>query len=237
MTKPRQDPVGRALLYPYEVPSFGYLFDAGYVTPIDGADFEGRVPVLAYGSNAAPEQLIRKFGTDEGVRLPVSRASVMGIDVVYAALFARYGSVPATIHDSPGTEVFIHATWLDEAQLARMHVTEGGGEVYLYGRFPRDRVSIRDAPDPEEVFVYVATAGALGPQATALESVPGRSRTFPEAGQRDVQREVQARLAPGTGLYDFVLANVEDDALRAERAAALAADALPMQVTGFTPLS
>jgi hypothetical protein len=237
MSKPRHDLVGRALLYPYNVPSYGYLFDAGYVTPIEGADFAGRVPVLAYGSNAAPEQLIRKFGTEKGVRIPVSRASATGIDVVFAALFSGYGAVPATIHDSPGTEIFIHATWLTAEQLEVMHVTEGRGEVYLYGRFPRDRVSIRDAPEPEEVFVYVAGAGALGPEPAALENVPAANRTFPEAGQRDVQREVRGRLAPDVGLYDFVLTNVRNDALRAERSAALAADARPWSVTGFTPLS
>jgi hypothetical protein len=232
-----QDLVGRALLYPYEVPGFAYLYDAGYVTPIDGADFEGRVPVLAYGSNAAPDQLIRKFGTEEGTRIPVSRASLTDIDVVFAALFATYGAVPATIHDSPGTEAYVHATWLTRSQLARMHVTEGAGDAYLYGRIAREAVTILDAPEPEEVFVYVAKAGALGPVPLALEGVAARDRTFPEWGQRDVQREVASRVAPDIGLYDFVLGNVEDAALRAERAAALARDAMPVSVTGFTPLS
>jgi len=110
MPSPDRPVLLRALGYPYTVPSYSYLFDAGFAAPIAEADFAGRVPVLAYGSNAAPDQLIRKFEDVPGTRIPVTRVSVSGIDAVYAAWFAAYGSVPATIHDAPGTEVFVHAT-------------------------------------------------------------------------------------------------------------------------------
>ena len=52
-------------------------------------------PVLAIGSNAAPQQLARKFPAERfpgGVLIPVVRAVLQGFDVVYAPLLASYGS-------------------------------------------------------------------------------------------------------------------------------------------------
>ena len=227
----------RAFGYPYAVPAFSYLYEDGVTAPPGEADFAGRVPVLAYGSNAAPDQLVRKFGDVPGTSIPVTRASVRGVDVVYAALFAQYGSVPATIHASEGTEAFVHVTWLTGDQLERMHGTEGAGTAYRYGSLPGDAVEFRDSPDAGEVFVYVAAAGALGPEPVALASVPAKRRRYADAGQPEMLRAVRDRLAPGADLDSFVIGTVRDAGLRARRGAALARDALPPSVPGFTPLS
>jgi len=118
-----------------------------------------------------------------------------------------------------------------------MHETEGAGSVYLYGSFPADRVAFADAPTVDEVFVYVAAAGALGPLPTALGSIPAKGRTVPDADQHAMLKLARDRVAPGTPLDRFVLDTVADDALRRERVRALAADAVPWSVAGFTPLS
>jgi hypothetical protein len=226
----------RAFGYPYEVPAFSFVYDAGFTAPPESADFEGRTPVVAYGSNAAPDQLIRKFGTEEGVRIPVTRATLRGLDVVFAAGFASYGSVPATLHRSEGTEAFVHVTWLTPEQLRRMHETEGAGKVYSFGTLAPGVVTLRDAPPVEPVHVYVAAAGAVGPEPVALESVPAKGRLYDAVSQPAILRMVRDRLAPEEDLSQFVLATVRDPELRAARSAALREGAVSFDVAGFTPL-
>lgn len=54
-----------------------------------------RTPVLAIGSNGAPEQLGRKFQPSRfptGVVIPVLKAVLWDFDVVYAPVIAAYGS-------------------------------------------------------------------------------------------------------------------------------------------------
>ena len=111
--------------------------------PLHSWDVKTRVPVLAYGSNAAPEALFRKFGKyslhgNDGF-IPVLKVCVVenlrsftvlqgqleGFDVVYAALLTGYGSVPAALQASPGCACTVYVTYLTETQLQIMHRTEG----------------------------------------------------------------------------------------------------------------
>ena len=91
--------------YPYEFPACSYLFadHARHPLPDDLlAELTGRIPVIACGSNRAPEQLARKFQDwPLPLRIPVLCAKLAGFDVVYSAHFTRYGAVPATLHPSP----------------------------------------------------------------------------------------------------------------------------------------
>src|SRR3546814_20218599 len=52
--------------YPYAAPAGSYLYRDGASKPLEGSLdpdlMAGRVPVIAPGSNRAPEQLHRKFG-------------------------------------------------------------------------------------------------------------------------------------------------------------------------------
>src|SRR3546814_1587568 len=52
--------------YPYAAPAGSYLYRDGASKPLEGSLdpdlMAGRVPVIAHGSNRAPEQLHRKFG-------------------------------------------------------------------------------------------------------------------------------------------------------------------------------
>ena len=65
--------IRRALEYPYPAPPHSYLYDAarpgGWAPlPADAGLLEGRTPVLAVGSNRAPERLAQKFAEGENVR-------------------------------------------------------------------------------------------------------------------------------------------------------------------------
>lgn len=86
-----------------------------------------RHPVLAIGSNAGVEQLHRKYAPSmfPHVLVPVVQCILEDFDVVYAPLLAGYGSATATLEHSPGTAVQLHITFLHDAQLERMHATEG----------------------------------------------------------------------------------------------------------------
>ena len=54
-----------------------------------------RTPVLAIGSNAGPEQLLRKYPPEmfpEGVLIPCVRCMLKDFDVAFAPLISSYGS-------------------------------------------------------------------------------------------------------------------------------------------------
>lgn len=71
-----------------------------------------RNPVLAIGSNASPEQLVRR-GLDD---VYATSFALKDHVVVYAARVSRQGYVPATLAKSPGTTVFLKMLWLTPAQ-------------------------------------------------------------------------------------------------------------------------
>ena len=120
----------RALNYPYSYPAYDFVLDKGSVAPLpDRNSLEGRVPVLAIGSNRSPEQLLRKFGDQDF--LPVTCVKLCDYDVVYAAHIASYGSIPAVLARSPGTIVDIAITWFTKSQLQRMHETEAVSYTHL----------------------------------------------------------------------------------------------------------
>ncbi|KAF5830935.1 hypothetical protein DUNSADRAFT_13843 [Dunaliella salina] len=89
------------------------------------------LPVLAVGSNAAPQQLIRKFSDlYPGVFILVVECVLDGFDVVYSPGLASYGSCPATLAHSPGTLASVFLTYLMPPLASRMHSTEGAPYVY-----------------------------------------------------------------------------------------------------------
>ena len=112
------------------VPAGDLLRQRGIDAP---APLGRRTPVLAYGANAAPERLRRKYAPLGHSVFPVLRARLHGFDIVHAAHISSYGAVPATIERSPGTVCEIAVTCLDERQLARMHETELRRRTYRFG--------------------------------------------------------------------------------------------------------
>jgi hypothetical protein len=180
------DVVERAIGYPYPRPSGAFRYwpasdRTERVEAIGEDDLRGRTIVLAIGSNAAPEQLRRKFGSHPTADRPVLvvPTRLQDHDVVYAALVARYGSVPATLIERAGTTCHIHVTMLDADQLERMHETEGVGSAYELVSVDARLVEIESLGRPTRCEAYVAKAGPLlherSPVALTAIAADGRS--------------------------------------------------------------
>jgi hypothetical protein len=130
MSDEQIETVERALGYPFAVPSRSFTLHEGREVELAavGVDRSTRTPLLAYGSNAAPAVLARKLG-GETEPVPVVRAVLAEFDVVYSAHIAAYGSVPATLRRSPGTELFAFVAYLTPDQLQLVSKTEPNYEL------------------------------------------------------------------------------------------------------------
>ncbi|WP_119167722.1 hypothetical protein [Algihabitans albus] len=243
-----RDAVARLALaksYPFEAPDGCFLWRATGLAPtlhpISEADFSGRTPVLAHGSNRAPMQLARKFAGQPGLEsdIPVTAGWLQESDVVYSAHVTRYGAIASTLRSVPGCRVRIAITWLTEGQLGRMHETEGLN--YRYGclarRFEADsgpRRSLDSLP------TYLSDHGSLtrgdgAPLGLAAVRAEGRrheaiSQTTALALVRDTHR-------PAEDLDSHILSNIDDGVRRSRLIASLRASALAADLTDFEPLS
>ena len=107
-----------------------------------------RLPVLAIGSNAAPEVLERKFAhfpEEEDRAVLALTGRLHDFDVGFAAQPALYGSMPATLFPSPGTAVAATVLWVTPAQLTQLVWSEisyrlGRLRDPLRGRRERNRL-------------------------------------------------------------------------------------------------
>ena len=218
--------------YPYEAPGRCYLFRNGIVDPspqfLRPEVFQERVPVIAHGSNRAPEQLARKFGAD--AEIPVSRALLHDYDVVYSAHMTRYGAIAANLQHLPGVSAWVWITWLTKSQLARMHETELGSEIYRYGRLAGVRLDLESGPTAEIACagVYLSSYGclALDGAPIALAAVSAEGRRHNSLSQEDVLALVRDRHRPGRALEEMVLAKVRDPVRRMTLIAELRGEAL-----------
>lgn len=224
--------IGWAKSYPFGHPEHSYLFRQGRAEPleIDRALFEGRVPVIASGSNAAPRQLERKYAEYEpGAEIPVTRTHIRHFDTVYDAHLTTYGSVPATLFPSLGTVLATFITWLNETELEIMHLTEQPGVNYHFSELSGVELEVDGIGALDTAFAYTSVAGSIrhegGP--VSLAEVPASGRRYPALGQERMLELVRARVAPHTTLDDFIIAVIEDAQLRRAHSRALAADAHP----------
>jgi hypothetical protein len=226
-----------AKAYPFAIPEHSYLYIDGEVRPLDGPldraapELEGRVPVLAVGSNAAPDRLKAKFGSLDGAQaIPVERARLFDFDSVYSAHMASYGSIPATLIPSPGTVLALGITWLSADQLSRMHQTEGAN--YRFGQLSGVRVEIGGGRTLgrtlDSISAYVSVHGclAVGGAPCGVARIAARNRKFEEMSQLEVLSLARDRLAPGTPLDDFILSAIGDAGYRRRLTAELKKDAI-----------
>jgi hypothetical protein len=226
------------LRYPFDVPSHSFTWSAGGVEPLSSSlsvdeISAGRHPVLAIGSNASPAQLTRKFDDSRFTDpwspeacIPVLAAVVDGVDVVYGAHLAWYGSLPATLLDTAGARAHVYITWLTDRQMERMNETEGLGHAYQL----RPIVDVRcHGCEVGSALSYVTVGGAclLGgePLGLATISAPGSRRP------RGTQQQAWDQLAldmdcdvDGSGLLGRVLHTA---GLRERVEAHLSANRLP----------
>jgi len=249
----------RAMRYPYAAPTGDCVWTRnGGVTLLDATDVNAvaaglervganprarRTPVLAIGSNRAPEQLARKFQDfEDPAAVILAKAQLAEFDVVYGAGVAGYGAVGgATLAPSPGTSVEVWVTWLDDQQMQRMHETEGlSAGVYAFLELQKIDLAFASGPRWDAVAAYVQRGGALtlGGEPVALAEVPAKGRRYQAMAQAQMQRTLAARFAADKPLEGFVAENIASPDLRAARAAALKANAAPFDwphVTDRTP--
>ncbi|MFO0292650.1 MAG: hypothetical protein ACK51F_04860 [Rhodospirillales bacterium] len=235
------DPVVRALTYPYPAPDHDFVFRNGGAVPVPAlaaSDRADRVPVLAIGSNRAPEQLQRKFADIPDAEIGVERVRLSGFDVVHSAHLSGYAALAATLHPAPTVEVDVSITWIPPRLMARMHATEGIGTFYDFLLLDGVALAHRDGGGARtSVFAYVCRLGALdfggGPR--GLAAVAARGRPYPALDQTEAQRALAAMLGADGALEGFVRANAMDAALRLAREEALAARRLPFAHAAARP--
>tara|TARA_Y100001960_G_scaffold329091_1_gene419492 strand:- start:860 stop:1711 length:852 start_codon:yes stop_codon:yes gene_type:complete len=207
----------------------------------DVVPLSGRIPVLAYGSNAAPVQLARKFDPKGTSAIPVIKADVVGFDAVYSAHITRYGAVPATLAKSPGATLHTFITWLSEDELSVMHESELGRSIavignYVYGELACAAVTSKGFSEGHLLHAYISRFGALGQsaQAIALVDLNATGRVFTSATNIDVLTRVRDCLSPQDELDEFILDAVRKDDVRMSWSSRLRESALTHILPDFT---
>ncbi len=216
------------------VPAGTLLRRRGIAAP---APLGQRTPVLAYGANAAPERLRRKFALIGQAVFPVLNARLHDFDVVHAAHISSYGAVPATIERSPDTVCDIAVTYLDDRELARMHETEFRRHTYLFGQLNNVRLEPDLLPAMDTVSSYVGGFGHIAPEGEplALAAIRAERRRFRTCSQTEALQTIQAMLGVPGPLDAFIQEAIDDDAIRRARTALLRAQAQPFSYRDFAP--
>lgn len=224
----RNDVVARAMGYPYAAPRQPFA-QLGHRT-LDPADVdidrEARTPVLAYGSNAAPQVLSRKLALSDQPVLVVP-ARLTDFDVVYSAHISPYGAIPATLQRSRGTEVQVHAIYMTDAQIGVISATEPN---YVPTLLEEVECRLEDDLELNDVSAYVSRHGCLliDDSEVALAPVRSSGRRLAELSEAEVLEHARALTCPTESLETFVMANVTDPDLAGRRSAQLPRRALSL---------
>ncbi|HEX6456387.1 MAG TPA: hypothetical protein VF009_07700 [Solirubrobacterales bacterium] len=217
----------RALGYPWERPAGSYEWRDGAVRPFAGLEEPEReelikryasgggprLPLLAIGSNAAPEVLQRKFGHfppgEERAVLALS-GHLHEFDIGAAAQPTIYGSMSATPFESPGTAVAATVLWVTPAQFTQLTWSE---MTYHLGRL-HTRFEIADAEMGfDDVLVFASRFGTFNVEGepAALAAVPARDRSARAFTQRELLDHVAAlALGPDADAETLLRAICED---------------------------
>lgn len=194
--------LARALDYPYATPEASYLYldGAAHELPETGPDLVGRLTLLAYGANAAPEALGRKLAPLPGIEMPVLQFELEDFDIVYSAHVSPYGAVPATLVESPGTVAPVFVAHPTAEQLALLTASEPNYDLVEVGGFA----------------AYRSKHGCLeiDGSAVALAAVRSSGRTLPELDEPTVLERARAQLEPERELREFVCRCVERGGIR-----------------------
>jgi hypothetical protein len=197
--------------YPGRRTEYSFVFCGDHLRALDRLDFDAelsvlgaapladRTPVLAYGSNACPAQLQRKYehATCSPV-IPMTRGWARNLAIGYSDHESRYGAVPATTIVSEGvyTEVFIG--WLDAEQFVELDESEARN----YERRPLDLVAhelyVSDGPSPPRVEVYESMRGiftydGLTPGVKGIDTTYRAGPLLSQAEVRDLRAAARAR--------------------------------------------
>jgi hypothetical protein len=243
----------RALGYPWARPSGSFEWRDGTVRAFAelreeerealveryAAGPSPRLPLLAIGSNAAPEVLERKFGHfpagEERAVLALS-GYLHGFDVGAAAQPTVYGSMPATLFESPGTAVAVSVLWVTPEQFTQLTWSE---ITYRLGRL-HTRFEIADAElGFDDVLVFVSRWGTFCVEGlpAALAAVPARERQVRAYSQRELlDHAARLALGPGADAETLLRAICEElPALLPKVAATVRRQAIPFSSARWVP--
>jgi len=201
----------RALRYPWARPPGSYrLTSAGVDLLADmsageqegvlaqfTSDGGGRSPVVAIGSNAAPETLEAKFAhfPEEDRAVLALTGRLRGFDVGAAAQPTAYGSMPATLFPSPGTAVCATVLWVTPTQFTQLAWSEFS---YHLGKL-RTRFEVDEGDAHfDEVLVFVSRFGVfcVDERPVALAAIKADGRTA-ESFTQEQLLDAAAALALG----------------------------------------
>ncbi|MGB7685456.1 MAG: hypothetical protein WBL45_06690 [Solirubrobacterales bacterium] len=205
------------------------------------SDGGGRLPVLAIGSNAAPETLERKFAhfpeEDDRVVLALT-GRLHDFDVGVSPQPALYGSMPATLFPSQGTEVCATVLWVTSAQFTQLAWSELS---YRLGKL-RTRFDIdEDGMSFDEVLVFVSRFGAfcVDGHPVALAAVAATGRTAEALTQEQLLDAVAAlALGPEADAETLVRAIYEEmGEVGVKVAATVHKESVPFASERWTPFS
>ena len=201
----------RALGYPWPRPPSSFVLDGADVEHVDAWDevsTDGRWPLLSFGSNGAPETLIRKFAhlPPDQQRIPVLAGDLYDFDVGAAGNPAAYGAFPATLFVSPGTALRASVLFVTGEQLTALTWTEVS---YRLGRLDGVRFEPDAAGSPavDHVLAYASRWGShcVDGNVAALAALPARDRTVPEFTQEQLLDIAAARaIGAGASARDLV---------------------------------
>jgi hypothetical protein len=201
----------------------------------------GRLPLLAIGSNGAPEALERKFAhfPDEDDRTVLALTGrLRDFDIGVAPQPTMYGSMPATPFPSPGTEVCATVLWVTLTQFTQLTWSEFS---YRLGKL-RTRFDVDEsATGFDEILVFVSRFGAfcVNGRPVALAAIPASGRAA-EALSQEQLLDAAAVLALGkdANAETLVRAIFEDMSQIAPKIAATVHRAsLPFASERWTPFS
>jgi len=216
----------RALRYPYALPKCSYLFYRGEQKRLNqniDAYLRDKIPVLAFGSNAAVEALDRKFRDFDELYsdpIPVLFGCIRGYAIAYSAQFSPYGALPATITPFEGGMVQTYMTLLSEKQLERMHDTEDLGLYYSFERFVN---AFEFGGHAFDCHAYVALGGTLTPKGEPLGLKAVEQKTAPSDRPLTLLSQIEAQtiaielLGLDMSVEQFIIENALNETLRNAR--------------------
>lgn len=231
-------PVAHAKAYPFTIPKGSYILERdGWRALGGGTHLKGRHAVIASGSNASPERLLAKYAGHASLLdnpIPVMRAQLHDFDAVYSAHISSYGSIPATLAYAPGTVANVFVTWLNDAQLARMHETEAVGVNYDFVKLSGIRLLCESDAGLTTAHAYLSKRGCLNKngQPISLAAFGTEGRQWGAMSQAEVLEFARTRLAPQEDADGFIRQHIDCTDTRAARTQHLAQDALHLCWSG-----
>lgn len=119
-----------------------------------------RYAILAYGSNACPSQLFRKYQRNHTLtEVPVLFGRLIGAEAVYTRRCTASGYIPATLARRAGSRPS-WLTLLTRRQIQAMDSTEGRSDSYVLAEVSKMQFFLRRARF-SPLYAYVDTRGGV----------------------------------------------------------------------------